>query len=154
MTHHRVMLLIRVLLLLLLLRLCIRQTLLIAEQLPLEAVILRLQRHDLASHLLIMDATYVVVLVISRLKEQVTFVPFQPNPQLALIREIWTMILLHFIHVYVCLHDNTLVDRLLHVVAAERFAGQPNRRDVWSLAPQQICRPTDIPMQTKSISKI
>jgi hypothetical protein len=34
----------------------------------------------------------------------------------------------------------------LNVVAAEWFARQSNRHDVWSLAPQQICRPTDVPV--------
>lgn len=68
MTHYRVML-IRVLLLLLLLRLRVRQTLLVAKELPLEAIVFRLQRHDFASHLLIVHATHIVVLVIGRLKE-------------------------------------------------------------------------------------
>ena len=80
MTYHRVMLLIWMLLLLLLLRLCICQALLIAEQLPLETVILCLQRYDLTSHLLIVYATYVVVLVVGRLKKHVALVPFQSDP--------------------------------------------------------------------------
>lgn len=154
MTHHRMMLLIRVLLLLLLLllRLGVRQTLLIAEELPLEAIIFRLQRHDFASHLLIVHATHIVVLVISRLKEQVTLVPFYPDSQLSLVCEVWTVILLHLVHIHVSLHDDTFIGGLLNIVAAERFAGQSNRRDVWSLAPQQVCRPTNVPAQVKNVS--
>lgn len=154
MTHYRVMLLILVLLLLLLLRLRVRQTLLVAEELPLEAVVLRLQRHDFASHLLIVHATHIVVLVIGRLEEQVTLVPFYPDPQLSLVCEVWTVILLHLVHIHVSLHDDTLIGGFLNIVAAERFAGQSNRRDVWSLAPQQVCRPTNVPTQTKNVSKI
>lgn len=65
-----VMLLVRMLLLLLLLllRLGVRQALLVAEQLPLQAVVLRLQGSDLPPHLLIVNAANVVVLVIGRLE--------------------------------------------------------------------------------------
>lgn len=142
------------LLLLLLLRLRVRQTLLITEELPLETIILRLQRHNFASHLLIVHATHIVVLVVGRLKEQVTLVPFYPDSQLPLVCEVWTVILLHLVHIHVSLHDDTFIDGLLNIVAAERFAGQSNRRDVWSLAPQQVCRPTNVPAHMKNISKI
>lgn len=139
--------------LLLLLRLCVRKALLIAEQLSLETIILRLQRHDLTSHLLIVHATHVVVFVIGRLEEQVALMPFQPNPQLSFIRKIRTVILLNFVRVHASLHDDTLVDGLLNIVAAERFAGQSNHRGVWSLAPQQVCRPTDVPTRTRNTAR-
>lgn len=75
-----VMRLILMLLLLLLLRLRVRQALLVTEQLPLQTVVLRLQRGDFPSHLLIVDAAHVVVFVVGCLEQQVALVPFQPDP--------------------------------------------------------------------------
>lgn len=86
MTTTVMLLVLLLLLLLLLLRLSVRQALLVTEQLPLQAVILCLQRGYLASHLLIVDPAHVVVFVVGCLEQQVALVPLQPDPQLTLVR--------------------------------------------------------------------
>lgn len=126
------------LLLLLLLGLGVGQALLVPEQLPLQAVVLSLEGRYLAPHLLIVDATHVVVLVVGRLEQQMALVPLQTDAKLALIREEGTVVVLHLVRIQVRFHDYAFVGGLLGVVAAERGTRQAHGYLAGLLVPQQV----------------
>lgn len=132
------LLILMLLLLLLLLRLRVSEALLIAEQLPLQAVILRLEEGDLPSHLLIVDAAHVVVLVVGRLEQQVALVPLKPDPQLPFVGQERTVIFFHLVRVEIRLHYDTFVRGLLGVVTAERGPRQADRGHVRLLVAEKI----------------